>query len=78
MNVFTILILKHPTEFESIMRIMGGFWMVNTLLWKIPGGFAVIDASIEPGIFCYIVVEPVLVPLTTPFIMWVDNECRGI
>ena len=51
-SVCSILILKHPTEFESILQMMGGFCIVNALLWEIPEEFAVKDASFESGIFC--------------------------
>ena len=50
--ICTILILKHPIKFESIVRMMGEFCMVNALLWEIPGGIAARDTSIEPEIFC--------------------------
>ena len=51
-SIYTILILKHPTKFEFIVQMMGGFCMVNVLLWEIPEGVSVKDTSTEPGIFC--------------------------
>ena len=53
--------------------MMGGFCIVNALLWEISEGFAIKDASFEPGIFCWKVVEAVWVPHSTSFIMLVDN-----